>query len=413
MDRREFLKTVGLLGSLAPFAHLSAKTGLGTPPAGIKSAGKVDRRKYKNTAITLPLLGYGMMRLPRLKNGKIDEALAAKMVDKALKSGLNHFDTAYMYHRGDSERFVGKILSKYPRKSYTLASKMPWFAKDEAGLEKIFNDQLKKCNTPYFDFYLIHNLNPRSWGIAKKLKTYEFLLKKKAEGKIRHLGFSFHGKPELLQEIAGAKKWDFALIQINALDWNGAYKSKEQYEILTKNNIPVMVMEPLRGGSLANLNKHANEILKNRDKNASIASWMFRFVGSLPNVLCVLSGMSKMEHLEENIKTFTSFKPLSNEEQTVLSLAIGAYQKRLAVPCTACRYCLPCPTGVNIPAVFTIYNEYKLTGDRASFLKKIKALPAETGPEECVKCGKCIKQCPQRIQIPSELEKIRKDIAKG
>lgn len=401
------------VAALAPFARISAQTGMDKTPEGIKKSGKVDRRLYKSSILSLPLLGFGMMRLPRQSNGKIDEALAEKMIGKALKSGLNHFDTAHMYHRGDSERFVGKVLSKYPRKSYTLASKMPWYAKDQAGLERIFNEQLKRCNTTYFDFYLIHNLNPRSWGIAKKLNTYEFLLKKKAEGKIRHLGFSFHGKPALLQEIVAAKKWDFALIQINALDWNGAYRSREQYEILTKNNIPVMVMEPLRGGSLANLNKHANEILKNRDKNASIASWMFRFVGTLPNVLCVLSGMSRMEHLEENIKTFTSFKPLSNEEQTTLSLAIGAYQKRLAVPCTSCRYCLPCPTGVNIPAVFTAYNEYKLNGDRKAFLKKIKAFPAETGPAECVNCNKCISKCPQHIKIPAELKKIREDIAKG
>ncbi len=412
MDRRNFLKTLAGVAALAPFAHLSAKSGMDKVPAEIKKTGKVDRRKYKDTAVSLPLLGFGMMRLPRLANGKIDEKKAADMVDAAMKSGLNHFDTAHMYHKGESEKFIGKVLSKYPRKSYTLASKMPWYAKDAAGVEKIFFEQLKRCNTSYFDFYMIHSLGRKNWATAERLKTYDFLLKMKKEGKIRFLGFSFHDKPEVLEEIVKAKKWDFALIQINALDWKN-YKSKEQYEILTKNNIPVMVMEPLRGGSLTKLNKHATEILKNKNKDASVASWMFRFTGTLPNVLCVLSGMSKMEHLEENIKTFTSFKPLTETEKTTLSLAIAAYQKRLAVPCTACRYCLPCPAGVNIPAVFTLYNEYKLDGNRKAFLKKIKNLPAETGPEECVNCGKCMKHCPQHIQIAAELKKIKEDIAKG
>ena len=412
MNRREFLKTMFAAGAFAPFARLSAVTGLGALPEAIRSAGKVDRRRYKNTGTTLPMLGFGMMRLPRLSDGSIDEKTASEMVDKALKCGLNHFDTAHMYHKGESEKFVGKVLSRYPRESFTLSSKMPWYARTPEGVEKIFQEQLTRCKTPYFDFYLIHSLGKRNWATAQRLKTYEFLERMKKEGRIRHLGFSFHDKPEVLKEIVKAKKWDFALIQVNALDWKN-YRSKEQYEILTENGIPAFVMEPLRGGSLVRLGKHAETILKNSNKEASVASWMFRYVGSLPNVLCIFSGMSRMEHLEENIKTFTDFKPLTPEERTTLALAIGSYEKGLAVPCTACRYCLPCPAGVRIPAIFSIYNEYKLQGNRAEFLAKMKALPEGSGPEECVNCGKCMKHCPQHIRIPEELKKIREDFAKG
>jgi len=401
MKRRDFLKGMMTVAALAPVSRLAA--------AETKSAdGKVVRRKYRDTDLTVPLLGFGMMRLPRRAQGgpEIDYDAAAKMFDRAMKAGCNYFDTAYMYHGGLSERCAGDLLSRYPRESYFLTSKMPLgMLRKEEDLERIFNDQLKKCKTPYFDFYMFHNVSENSWKKAVRFKVYDFLSKKKAEGKIRRLGFSFHDTPELLKKVVAAHKWDFAQIQLNYLDWT-LYRSKEQYEILTKNNIPVIVMEPLRGGALASLNPEATKILKAADPNASNAAWAFRYVGSLPNVLVVLSGMTKMEHLEDNIKTFSDFRPLTDADRKVLDRALVAYRKSLAVPCTDCRYCMPCPAGVEIPKIFGLYNQYKLSGNRFLFVNNYGAIDEDSRADACVGCGKCLKACPQKIKIPDELKKI-------
>ena len=255
---------------------------------------------------------------------------------------------------------------------------------------------------------MLHALNNNSWNKAKRLKVYEFLAQKKAEGKIRKLGFSFHDTPEVLKEIASAYPWDFAQIQLNYLDWT-VYRSKEQYEILTAKGIPVIVMEPLRGGVLATLNQSATDILRKAAPDKSNASWAFRYAGSLPNVLITLSGMTCMEHLEDNIKTFSNFKPLSAEEQKTLASALAAYQKSLTIPCTDCRYCMPCPVGVEIPKIFALYNQLKLSGKRGAFLRSYKALDEDAQASACVACGKCVKACPQKIDIPKQLKKIAQD----
>ena len=272
-------------------------------------------------------------------------------------------------------------------------------------MERIFNEQLKKCKTPYFDFYLLHALNGNSWKKAQKFKVYEFLKKKKEEGKIKHLGFSFHDTPQVLQNIASAYPWDFAQIQLNYLDWT-IYRSREQYEILTKLNIPVIVMEPLRGGALATLNEEAREVFKRSNPDVSVASWAFRYVGSLPNVLCILSGMTMTEHLEDNIKTFTDFKPLSPAEQKVVDTAINAYQKTGIILCTACRYCMPCPVGVNIPGNFTAYNNFKISGNQSRFERSYNRMNKKQQASACVSCGLCKKKCPQKIDIPAMLKKV-------
>ena len=284
--------------------------------------------------------------------------------------------------------------------------------KTEADLERIWQEQLKRCKTKYFDFYLLHALNGRNWKTAQQLKVYDFLKKKQQQGEIRYLGFSFHDKPAVLEEIAKSYKWDFAQIQLNYYDWT-QYKSKEQYEILTKYNIPVIVMEPLRGGALARLNTEAKAIFKRANAKASPASWAFRYIADLPNVLCILSGMTKMEHLNDNIKTFSDLKPLTAREKGVISGALAAYLKKGAVPCTDCRYCLPCPVGVAIPKVFAIYNSYKLNGNFKDFEKKYSALPEEEQAQECVSCMACVKKCPQSINIPEELKRILKERAQN
>ncbi|MBS5530515.1 aldo/keto reductase [bacterium] len=353
------------------------------------------------------------MRLPRLSPDKpdIDQATVKKMIDRAMKAGCNYFDTAYMYHDGLSERCLGELLQAYPRDSYYLTDKMPvWFAKNPGDIERIFGEQLARCKTDYFDFYMLHALDTANWKLAQTYEACEFLARMKKEGKIRKLGFSFHDTPEVLQQIVDAQEWDFAQIQLNYLDWE-LYRSREQYEILTKAGIPVIVMEPLRGGSLATLSPDAAEILKTADPGSSNAAWALRYVASLPNVLCVLSGMTLPEHMEDNLKTFSPLKPLTDSERKTLDLALAAYRKRLAVPCTACRYCMPCPVGVEIPRIFGLYNQYKITGNKWLFLNNYNAIPEDSGASACVNCGRCVKHCPQKIDIPAQLKKIAAEIA--
>ena len=403
MDRRDFLKNLLAVTALAPVSRITSAAAAPSPAES--EPGKVSRRRYKDTGLTVPMLGYGMMRLPRL-NGKIDYDTVKKQVAIAMKHGVNYFDTAWFYHGGESEICAGEVLSAYPRSSYLLADKMPVsHLRRPDDVERIFNEQLKKCKTPYFDFYLLHALNGNSWKKAQKFKVYEFLKKQKDEGKIKHLGFSFHDTPQVLQKIASAHPWDFAQIQLNYLDWT-IYRSREQYEILTRLNIPVVVMEPLRGGALATLNQEAREVFKRSNPDVSVASWAFRYVGSLPNVLCILSGMTMTEHLEDNIKTFTGFKTLSPAEQKVIDTALNAYQKTGIILCTACRYCMPCPVGVNIPGNFTAYNNFKISGSKSRFERAYDRMNKKQQASACVSCGLCKKKCPQKIDIPALLKKV-------
>ena len=415
MNRRDFLKSALVLAAMAPLTRLAGKAGADGDKSSDFAKGKqVTRRRYKGTNLTLPLLGFGMMRLPRLKahGPEIDLAEAERMFRRALEAGVNYFDTAYFYHNGLSERCAAAVLGKFPRDSYYLADKMPVRSLRKAeDVERIWNEQLEKCQVDYFDFYLLHNLNRDRWEDVKRFKVYEFLKERQKEGKIRKLGFSFHDEPEILETIASAHEWDFAQIQLNYLDWT-LYRSKEQYEILTKRGIPVVVMEPLRGGALASLNDEATKIFKAANPNVSTASWAFRFAGSLPNVICVLSGMTKYEHLEDNIKTFTDFKPLDEREHAVIESAIAAYRKMGAIPCTACRYCTPCPVGVAIPRIFGLYNHAKVTGNFRQFRMIYDKMSEDERASACIRCGACLKKCPQKINIPAELEKIEAESKK-
>ena len=402
MNRREFIKNSLLFtGGAVLLSGCSFKT---VTPEVVNG---VSTTRFKNLEVSK--LGFGCMRLPTNANDAIDEALNKEMVERALNAGINYFDTAYMYMGGKSEEAMGRALKKYDRNSFNLTTKMPvMILEKEEDVERIFNEQLKRCQTEYFDFYLVHCLNKMNWENTKKYNVIPFLERMKAEGKIRYLGFSHHDTPELLQEILDYYKgWEFVQLQINRLDWK-ACRGEEQYNIVRKANLPIVVMEPLRGSALANLNAEATKILKEYNPDASTASWAFRWLAGKEGILTMLSGMTKPEHLEDNIKTFTNLTPLSKEEDEVYTRAIAAHLKKLAIGCTSCRYC-ECPVGVNIAGLFSIYNQY-MYDDRAnktvSFINHYEALKESERADKCIKCGLCKSKCPQQLDIPKLLEKV-------
>lgn len=382
-------------------------------------------RNYKSTQEALSLLGFGCMRLPRQYEDKqdIDEQTAQELIDYAYSHGVNYFDTAYPYHEGLSELFVGRALKKYPRESFFLADKMPsWLLGSLADGKRIFAEQLQKCQVDYFNFYLCHSIGK---SVNEFVNRYEktgvlnYLRSEKEAGRIRHLGFSFHGTPDVLEQLADRHPWDFVQIQLNYLDWD-FQNAKKQYEILEKRGIPCIVMEPVRGGSLCNLCEESVRLLKAERPDKSLASWAIRFAASLPNVITVLSGMSAMDQVADNVETMTNFEPLTPRDHAVLEQAVTAYLKTGTIPCTGCRYCMDCPSGVDIPGVFAVYNECAAAnhlpislGDRKNFDRNVRifreayqSLPEASRAEHCVGCQKCMEHCPQRIQIPSRMREI-------
>ncbi|MGI5893241.1 MAG: aldo/keto reductase [Candidatus Merdivicinus sp.] len=369
----------------------------------------MEKRTYKNTELKISLLGMGCMRLPKIDPDKndIDYEKAQEIIDYAYAHGINYFDTAYGYHGGESETFVGHALKKYPRESFFLASKMPiWCAEKPEDVEKIFFEQLKKCQTEYFDFYLFHSQNAANFEKCQKFGVYEFLSKMKAEGKIRHLGFSFHDKPDVLRHICDTYTWDFAQIQLNYLDWE-MQDAKQQYEILNEHGIPVIVMEPVRGGALANLCEESNEIFAEARPGKSVASWAIRYAATLPNVMTVLSGMSNMEQIQDNIATMTDFEPLTEADYATIEKAVAVFREKKTVPCTGCRYCMDCPFGVEIPKMFKMYNDYAIHKDEHRYWKSYHEQPESEWADKCQACGACMEQCPQHIQIPDKMAMIK------
>ena len=366
---------------------------------------------YKDfQGIKLSQLGFGTMRLPTLENGEINQPLFEEMVDYAIKNGVNYFDTAYPYHGGKSEIATGLALKKYPRDSYYLATKYPGHQiASEYNPAEIFEEQLKKCGVEYFDFYLLHNVYEKSietymderWGIV------DYFVKQKELGKIRHLGFSSHGRYDNLKEFLDycGDKMEFCQLQLNYIDWT-LQQGKEKCDLLKERGIPVWVMEPVRGGALAKLAPQQEEKLKALRPDDSVASWAFRFLQGIDNIAVVLSGMSDMAQVVDNVKTFTEEKPLSEEDVNLLfDIAEGLKD---AVPCTACRYCCDgCPVGLDIPVLISYYNELKLTPGSLNVGMRVEALPADKQPSACIGCGACTSICPQNIDIPQ----IMKDLA--
>lgn len=368
--------------------------------------------------IQISELGLGTMRLPVIdgEDSKIDEQATDEMIAYAMKNGINYYDTAWGYHSGNSELVVGKCLKKYPRESFYLASKFPGYDLSNMGkTEEIFEKQLKKCQVEYFDFYMFHNVCEMNINeyLDPKYGTFDYLIEQKRNGRIKHLGFSGHGSYDVLKRFLDAygEYMEFGQLQINWLDWT-FQNGKGKAELLKKYNIPIWIMEPLRGGKLANLSEEDSKVLKEMRPDENIPAWSFRFLQSIPETGVILSGMSNFEQLRENIETFKDNKPLNDKEiKTVLEIA-DKMTKKTSLPCTACRYCTShCPQGIDIPMIIELYNEHCFTGGGFLAPMALSTVPDDKKPNACIGCRSCEAVCPQQIKISEAMSDFTKKLS--
>lgn len=368
----------------------------------------MEYRKFENLGVSPSLLGFGCMRFPQTPDGNIDEAEAERMLDRALKAGVTYIDTAYPYHNGDSEPFVGKVLKKYDRKSFYLATKLPvWNVKTLDDAKRIFQEQLDRLDVDYVDFYLLHCLDKEKWQNVLNLGIIPYMEELKKEGKIKFFGFSFHDDFETFKTIATYRKWDFCQIQYNYVDTD-IQAGDKGYELTQELGIPLVIMEPVKGGSLATLPDSVTEPFKDYKPNASISSWALRWVASKPNVKVVLSGMTTMEQVEDNLSTFENFTPLSLQEKEIVADVATAIKQRTKHGCTGCAYCMPCPFGVNIPQNFRIWNDLSMYENKEQAKRAyFNDLEEDARADHCQKCGKCEEVCPQAMSIRDDLERVK------
>ncbi len=356
--------------------------------------------------IKLSGLGLGMMRLPVIDgdDSKIDEVAAAEMIDFAYNNGINYYDTAWGYHGGNSELTAGKILSKYPRESYYLASKFPGY--DNSNMPKvkeIFEEQLEKCQTEYFDFYLFHNVYEGNVDdyLDPKYGIFEYLMEQKKNGRIKHLGFSSHGSIEVIKKFLAAygEHMEFCQLQLNYMDWH-FQDAEAKYKLLEEAGIPVWIMEPLRGGKLAKVSETMEDAMKKIRPDENVPAMAFRFLQSLPNVKMVLSGMSNMEQLKANIETYAEDKPFTQAEFDKIVEAADEETKRGGLPCTSCHYCIThCPKELPIPELIALYNEHKISGGGFLAPMAVGSMDKDKQPANCIACRSCEAVCPQQIKI--------------
>lgn len=443
MDRRDFLKTAGAGALAVGTTSLTGCSFSSDKRAEVSGDASMQMRTSPKNGEKVSLLGYGCMRWPMKKgeDGKdhIDQEAVNEMVDYAYRNGVNYYDTSPAYLQGQSEEAAGIALSRYPRESYYIATKLSNFNdfSREAGL-KMCRDSQKALRTDYFDYYLLHAIGTSGFeGFEERYINnglLDFLLEEREAGHIRNLGFSFHGRKEVFDQFMALHEkyhWDFVQIEMNYVDWKHAkvpenVNADYLYEELAKRNIPATIMEPLLGGRLAKLPDAIAERMKEREPQMSIASWAFRFCGSYPNILTVLSGMSSMDPLIENVETFSHFKPLNDEEKSFLMEMANLMEDYPTVPCTACSYCMPCPYGIDIPTIFRHYNDHVNSGEiaqsceqdhfqrlkRRYLVSYDRAVETVRQADHCIGCGQCRPKCPQSIDIPRALRHIDRYVEK-
>ena len=342
-------------------------------------------------------------------DSRIDEAAAEKMAAYAIEHGVNYFDTAWGYHGGQSELVMGRILKKYPRDSFYLATKFPGYDLSNMDkVEEIFEKQLEKCQVEYFDFYLFHNVCEMNIDayLDPKYGIYDYLTRQRKEGRIRHLGFSVHGSLDVMKRFLDAygDAMEFCQIQLNYIDWD-FQDARAKVELLAEKKIPVWVMEPLRGGRLASLPEEGEKRLKELRPDETIPAWAFRFLQTIPGVTVVLSGMSNMEQMQANIETFKEDRPLDEKERKVLAEIAEGMVKKTALPCTACHYCVShCPKGLDIPSLLNLYNEHSFTEGGFIAPMALSAVPEDKRPSACIGCRSCEAVCPQQIKISEAMK---------
>lgn len=371
----------------------------------------MEYRKFEKLGISASALGFGCMRFPQTKDGKIDEAATMPLFEKAIENGLTYIDTAVPYHGGESELFVGKVLKRFGREKLLLATKLPpWQVNSREDAVKIFEQSLKKLDTDYVDFYLLHALNKDSWKKLQDLNIPQLCEQWRQEGKIRYLGFSFHDEYEVFEDIIKSRSWDFCQLQLNYMDTDEQAGLKG-LKLAEQQGVPVVVMEPVKGGSLAALPEKPTKMLRELNQNTSTASWALRWIASQPNVKVVLSGMSTMEQVEDNLKTFGNFQPLTAHEMQVVEQVAEIIRASVKNGCTRCQYCMPCPKGVDIPQIFRIWNTYGMYENKAAAVRSLKDMGKEKRGWNCIECGKCEKLCPQSLPIRQDLKRAEETFA--
>ncbi len=359
-------------------------------------------------------LGFGLMRLPK-RDGVIDYEQVNAMVDAFLADGYTYFDTAYVYE-GSEEAFRRCIATRHPRDSYTVANKLPeWKLSETVSCDDLLNESLRRCGLDYFDFYLVHSLEEDHMEMCDRWDCFSFMKRAKADGRVRHIGFSFHGTPALLEKLLSEHpEVEFVQLQINYLDWDDPkIAAGECYRIARAHNVPIVVMEPVKGGTLANLTPEQRQVFDSFEEAGSPASLAVRYAGNLPGVFTVLSGMSNLEQVQDNLKTYDDLKPLTARESVLLGRLVSLFRGTRSIGCTACRYCTEgCPMGIRIPDIFAIYNRYLYDGDLAAAKASYEALIQEgsSRASDCIACGQCEGVCPQHLPIIELLREVAEKI---